>query len=252
MATISKNTESKSNTKEMDTMEKKKIKNAFKEELEKEESFRQEEKERLIREEKERLEREELEKIEPIKIEDNIERIINKEIRVVRDEDGKAIALNGGKLLQKEVNGLIIAASSIEELEKLEEEINQGKQGDGNFHKTLFMPNGIYCDCVGETMEDLAIDILEAKKEYKRTNGYPLKYAEKAEEANDAGYTKQDLKHFVYEQKQKDFFIDYKCTCVRDINWTKIVNLDNIKSKLNREDVDNLLMEKLANFLLFE
>lgn len=249
MATISKNTESKNNTKEMNTMEKKKIKNALKEELEKEESLRQKEKEEQEQEEKERLEKEELEKVEPIAIEDNIERIVNKEIRVVRDGDGKAIALNGGKLLQKEVNGLIIAASSVEELEKLEKEIKQGKQGDGKFHKTLFMPN-MCCDCVGETMEDLAIDILEAKKEYKRTNGFPLKYAKKAEEANDAGYTKEDLKHFVYEQK--DFFIDYKYSCVRDIDWTKIVDLDNIKSKLDKEDVENLLMEKLANFLLFE
>lgn len=59
----------------------------------------------------------------------------------------------------------LIAANSKEELDKIEQEIADGKRlTDGLLHHTMFIPDrGIYVDCTGETLEALYKDIQDAK-----------------------------------------------------------------------------------------
>ena len=190
-----------------------------------------------------------LKAVKKVDIVGTMDEVTNNTARCVRDENGNPKGTNGGKYLQEPVNingkFVTIAAKTQEELNELKENItNNGLSGDGKFHKIVTI-RGMKCECVGATLEELEADIAAAE-DYAEAhkNGSVFADIDVAEQLVDAEFKKEDLEEVKLEGER--FLLSYDGNFVMDLNGNTIVNLDNIKSKLSREDVKTLLLEKLT------
>lgn len=196
-----------------------------------------------------KAEEERLAAIEPRDIVATMDEIISGEIRVVRNEEGNTLGVNGGALYQEPVmteNGsTTIAANSKEELAALKANIEQGLSGDGKFHK-LVVINGCPCDCCGSTLEELEADIAAAK-DYAAAhkNGHVIVDADVAEQLVDAGYKQADTEE-VRGQNNQRFILSYKENNIIDLYGNLMAELEDIDaSRLSRKDRKTLLIERL-------
>lgn len=194
-----------------------------------------------------------LKAVKKVDIVGTMDEVTNNTARCVRDENGNPKGTNGGKYLQEPVNingkFVTIAAKTQEELDELKENIaNNGLSGDGKFHKIVTIC-GMKCECVGATLEELEADIAAAE-EYAEAhkNGSVFTDIDVAEQLVDAEFKKEDLEEV--KCKGERFLLSYEGNFIMDLNGNTIVNLDNIKSKLSREDVKTLLVEKLETVLV--
>ena len=186
--------------------------------------------------------------IKPVDIVDTIDEVNNNIARAVRNEAGNSMGTNGGKLYQKPIataDGHLttIAAESQEALDELEKNIALGLQGDGKYHKLVYI-GGIPCDCAGKTLEELEEDIAAAEDYYKAHNGNVLRDIDVAEQLVDAGYEKKDLKQ-VEGSNSETYLIDYGRKALMDLDGYTVVDLSELESKLTDEDIEKLLIEKL-------
>ena len=186
--------------------------------------------------------------IKPVDIVDTIDEVNNNIARAVRNEAGNSIGTNGGKLYQKPIKTAdghltTIAADSQEALDELEKNIALGLQGDGKYHKLVYI-GGIPCDCAGKTLEELEEDIAAAEDYYKAHNGNVLRDIDVAEQLVDAGYEKEDLKQ-VEGSNGETYLIDYDRKALMSLDGYTVVDLSELESKLTNEDIEKLLIEKL-------
>ena len=185
--------------------------------------------------------------IEPRDIVATMDEVTNHIARCDRDENGNPRGTNGGKYYQEPVNVngnfVTIAAKDKEGLDKIKEDMEKGLSGDGKFHKVVTI-NGMKCECVGATEEELEADIAAAE-DYAQAHrlGSVFKDIDVAEQLVDAEFNKKDLEQI--EVNGQRFLLSYDGNYVMDLEGNTIVDLSNIKSKLSREDVKTLLLEKL-------
>ena len=201
---------------------------------------------------KEEAKQQRLASIEPVDIIDTIDEVHNNIARAVRNESGNSIGTNGGKLYQKPIataDGHLttIAADSQEALDELEKNIALGLQGDGKYHKLVYI-GGIPCDCAGKTLEELEEDIAAAEDYYKAHNGHVLRDIDVAEQLIDAGYEKKDLKQ-VEGSDGNTYLIDYGRKALMGLDGYTVVDLSELESKLTDEDIEKLLVEKLEKHI---
>jgi len=191
-----------------------------------------------------------LDAIEPIDIVETMTEVEEGTARSYRDENGVAIGTNGGVLFQKPVktrNGITtIAAENPEALAELEQQIENGRQGDGLYHKTVYI-GGIPCDCVGHTPEELEQDIAAAEDYYKKhSKGSVIRDIDVAEQLVDAEYHQEDLEQ-ITGSNGRSYLISYDGNYVMDLDGTTMATLEDLKASsiLSREDVKTLLVERL-------
>lgn len=199
-------------------------------------------------------EKAEIEAVEPIDLVQTMDEVTENTARAVRNEAGNSVGTNGGKYYQKPVEGpggqpTTIAADSLEEIERIEEAIKNGLAGDGKYHKTVTIA-GLQCECVGATPEELEADILAAKKYAQaHSKGCILRDIDIAEQLVDAEYSKKDLEEYKSEANNGRYLICYDGNYIMDLNGNTKVSLEDLTSKLSKEDAKKLLIERLENVI---
>lgn len=194
-----------------------------------------------------------LDAIEPIDIVDTMDEVANDIAHSVRDEEGNSLGVNGGKLYQTPIRKedgtwTTIAAGSPEALNTLKTNIEDGLSGDGRFHKLVYI-NGMPCDCVGSTLEELEEDIKSAENYAKaHINGSVSRDLDVAEQLVDAGYIKEDLEQVVGDDGDR-YLICYDGNYIMTLDGETVVNLEDLKSNLCREDVKKLLIDRLNSWI---
>lgn len=186
--------------------------------------------------------------IKEVDIVETMDEVTGNIAHTYRNESGIALGTNGGKLYQepiKTASGALstIAASSKEELEELKAKIAAGMQGDGKYHR-LVRIGGMSCDCVGSTLQELEEDIQAAEEYYKKHGGRVIGDLDVAEQLVDAGYTKPELKQITGSDNQP-YILSYNGSYIMDTFGRTIASLDDIESKLTKEDTEKLLIERL-------
>lgn len=188
-----------------------------------------------------------LAEIEPIDIVQTMEEVKTGQAKTQRDANGYAIGVNGGLLKQKMImtreGPQFIGAYTEAELQKLEEDIKKGKQGDGLFHRVVII-NGYPCDCAGATEKELEEDI-EAAQEYakRHSKGSVIRDLEVAEELVEAEYDQKDLEQLELPSG-KTVFLCYSGKYVMDTEGKPVADLDDLTSPLTKEDTKKLLWER--------
>ena len=247
------NTTKNNNSKEGRNMKNMTIKERREEELKLKEARRIAEEtireEKRVAEEKARLAAERkayLDSIEQKDIVATMEDTATNRVRSQRTEDNYLVGINGGKYYQEFYKGQVITGKSPEELEILKSQIDQGIQGDGKFHKTVWI-DGKKCDCTGATIEELEADIKAAEEFAAAHRNYSMyKAVPTAEDLDEAGYRQEDLEQVRdSEGNLKDDLICYDGNYIMGINGETKVDLSDLTSKLNRQDVKTLLVERL-------
>lgn len=191
--------------------------------------------------------------IEPVDVVGTMAEVINGTAHAVRNEDGYSLGANGGKLYQYPIyteNGAsTIAADSPEGLERLKKEIlEEGRQGDGKFHRMVTI-GGIPCDCCGATLEELEADIAAAEDYYQaHIKGSVTRDIDVAEQLVDAGYKAEDLEE-VRGSDGLRYVICYDGNYIMTLGGETVADLEDLKSKLGREDVKTLLVERLEKYI---
>ena len=185
----------------------------------------------------------ELNAITPKDIVSTMDEVADKTAHSYRDEDGNAAGTNGGAYIQVPVSGgRTIAAKTQKEIDAIKERMEKGIEGDGLLHKTVII-NGMRCDCVGATEEELAEDIKKAENYAKAHGSNILRDIDIAEQLVDAEYKKEDLEQI--EVHGATYLISYSEKRVMRLDGTTVVNLDNISSTLSKEDIKTILMERM-------
>lgn len=196
----------------------------------------------------------EIDAVEPIDLVQTMDEVTGNVARTYRNEEGCSYGTNGGKYYQKPVIGAdgqptTIAADSLEEIERIEEAIKNGLAGDGKYHKMLTI-GGLQCECVGATPEELEADIVAAKKYAQaHSEGSILRDIDVAEQLVDAEYNKKDLEEYKSEANNDRYLICYDGNYIMDLDGNTQVTLEDLTSKLSREDVKKLLIERLENVI---
>jgi len=200
-----------------------------------------------VAEEKARVEAERkayLDSIEQKDIVDTIEEIENNVVRAARDENRNVLGINGGQYYQTSYKGTVISAKTLEELETIKERMDNGIKGDGLLHKTVII-DGKSCDCTGRTEEELEADIRAAEEYAAAHRRYSMMISVPvAEELHEAEYKKEDL-----EQVGERHLIVYPEKRIMGLDGSTVVDLDDLHSNLEKEDVKTLLTERLNNAL---
>lgn len=189
----------------------------------------------------------ELDAIEPRNIIDSITEVGQGEIHIDRDEEGNVKGVNGGKYLQSRLpNGTIIAAKSKEELNAIKARIENGIQGDGLLHKVVVI-NGMPCECVGKTEEELEADIKAAENYAQAHKNTVLRDAIVGEELLEAEINPKEAEQV--EVEGRTFIILYHSKQLIDLEGNEINNIDHIKSSLTQEEVKSELLKDLPAIL---
>lgn len=201
--------------------------------------------------EKEAAKKARLEAIEPVDIVGTMDEVTSNEARSYRDEDGRAIGTNRGKLYQKPIilNGqrTTIAAETPEALAAMEEAVANGLSGDGKFHKIVYI-NGKACDCAGSTPEELEADIAAAEDyAQKHIKGDVITDIDVAEQLVDAGYKKEDTEEIKVGYGR--YILSYDGKYIMKLGGETVANLEDISSELSRKDIKTILLERLNKYL---
>lgn len=194
-----------------------------------------------------------LDAVKPVDLVSTMNEVYTGSNRAERDEEGNAIANNGGKYLQAHVylNGewTTVAAETPEELTKIKKNVESGLlQGDGMFHKRIII-GGFACDCCGRTLEELEEDILEAEK-YARAHyrGDLVRDIDVAEQLVDAGYSRRDLEE-VRGSDDCRYLLSYDGRYIMTTEGETLADLSDIKSFLCKEDIKTILVERLEAWI---
>lgn len=183
----------------------------------------------------------ELDAIQPKNIIDSITEVAEGEIRVDRTEEGNLKGVNGGNYIQVTLDGhTTIAAKSQEEVEAIKARLEKGIQGDGLLHKVLFI-DGIKCECVGATEEELEADIRAAENYARAHHHHVLRDAPVGEELHEAEIKPNDAEQV--EVKGTTLILLYNTKQLIDLEGNEVANLDHIKSPLTREEIKAALLK---------
>lgn len=186
----------------------------------------------------------ELDAISPKNIVETMDDIEAKVAHTYRDEEGVALNVTGGAYIQiPSENGGTIAAKTQEELEAIKARMEQGINGDQLLHKTVTI-NGISCECVGATEEELEADIKAAENYAKAHPTNMLRDTDVAEQLLDAEYKKEDLEQV--EVDNKTYLLSYKEKRVMNLDGTTAANLEDIPEKLSKSSVKTILIDRLS------
>lgn len=186
----------------------------------------------------------ELDAIQPKDIVGTMDDVANKVAHTYRDEAGNARNVTGGAYLQvPSANGGTIAAKTEEELNAIKERESRGITGDQLLHRTVVI-NGMSCDCVGATEEELEADIRAAENYAKAHPNNMLRDTDVAEQLIDADYKKEDLEQV--EVNGKTYLISYSEKRVMNLDGTTAVNLEDIPEKLSKASVRTILVDRLS------
>ena len=203
-------------------------------------------------EQKEAEKKARLDAIKEVDIVETMDEVTGNIAHTYRSESGVALGTNGGKLYQEPIktpSGALstIAANSKEELEELKAKIEAGMQGDGKYHKLITI-GGKACDCVGSTLQELEEDIQAAEEYYVKHGGRVIGDLDVAEQLVDAGYTKPEIKQITGSDNQP-YILSYNGSYIMDTLGRTIASLDDIESKLTKEDTEKLLTERLEAYI---
>ena len=189
----------------------------------------------------------ELDAIEPKNIIDSISEIGQSQIRVNRDEEGNVNGINGGKYLQVRLpNGKLISGKTKEELEAVKSRIEKGIEGDGLLHKVVVI-DGMPCECVGATEEELEADIKAAENYAQAHKHTVLRDAVVGVELLEAEINPNEAEQV--EVEGRTFIILYHSKQLIDLDGNEINNIDHIKSQLTQEEVKSELLKDLPAIL---
>lgn len=185
----------------------------------------------------------ELDAIQPRNIIDSITEVAEGEIRVDRNEEGGLKGVNGGGYIQVTLDGQhTIAAKTKEEVEAIKARLEKGIEGDGLLHKTLFI-DGMKCECVGATEEELEADIKAAENYAQAHKLHVLRDAPVGEELHEAEIKPADAEQIDLEGMT--FILLYGTKQLIDLEGNEVANLDHIKSPLTREDIKAALLKDI-------
>ena len=185
----------------------------------------------------------ELDAIQPRNIIDSITEVAEGEIRVDRNEEGGLKGVNGGGYIQVTLDGQhTIAAKTKEEVEAIKARLEKGIEGDGLLHKTLFI-DGMKCECVGATEEELEADIKAAENYAQAHKLHVLRDAPVGEELHEAEIKPADAEQIDLEGMT--FILLYETKQLIDLEGNEVANLDHIKSPLTREDIKAALLKDI-------
>ena len=166
-------------------------------------------------------------------------------VRIVRDDNDNLQGINGGKYLQVLYKGKMISASTHEELESIKKRIDNSIYGDGMLYREVII-DGLPCQCVGETIEELEADIKAAEEFAAQRRLYSMfKGDPAAEKYEEAGILEKDLEHLKKDDKYTDSLIYYPEKLAMDLDGNPQVDLDDLESDLSRTDNKNLLVQRL-------
>ena len=186
----------------------------------------------------------ELDSIEPKDIPATMDDVEAKVIHTYRDEEGVARNVTGGAYIQVPAgNGGTIAAKTEEELAAIKARMEQGIEGDQLLHKTVVI-NGISCDCVGATEEELEADIKAAENYAKAHPTNMLRDTDVAEQLVDAEYKKEDLEQV--EIGGKTYLIAYKEKRAMNLDGTTAASLEDIPESLGKATMKTILVDRLS------
>lgn len=186
----------------------------------------------------------ELDAIQPKDIVGTMDDVANNVAHTYRDEKGNAKNVTGGAYLQvPSKNGGTIAAKTQEELDAIKERESRGITGDQLLHRVVTI-NGLQCECVGATEEELEADIRAAENYAKAHPGNMLRDTDVAEQLIDAEYKKEDLEQV--EVNGKTYLVSYAEKRVMNLDGTTVVNLDDIPEKLSRASMKTILVDRLS------
>ena len=185
----------------------------------------------------------ELDAIQPKDIVGTMDDVEAKLANTYRNENGAATNVRGGAYIQiPSKNGGTIAAKTQEELAAIKAREESGIQGDQLLHKRVVI-NGIPCDCVGATEEELEADIRAAENYVKAHPTNMLRDTDVAEQLLDADYKQADLEQV--EVKGKTYLISYSEKRVMKLDGTTAVNLEDIPEKLSKATIKTILVDRL-------
>lgn len=186
----------------------------------------------------------ELDAIQPKNIVETMEDVKNNVASTYRNENGDAQNVRGGDYIQiPSKNGGTIAAKTQEELDVIKTREENGIQGDQLLHKIVVI-NGMRCECVGATEEELEADIRAAENYAKAHPNNMLRDTDVAEQLLDAEYKQKDLEQV--EVNGKTYLISYAEKRVMNLDGTTAVNLEDIPENLSRASMKTILVDRLS------
>ena len=186
----------------------------------------------------------ELDAIQPKDIPATMDDIEGKVAHTYRNEEGVALNVTGGAYIQiPSGKGGTIAAKTQEELDAIKVRMEQGIEGDQLLHKVVVI-NGIRCECVGATEEELEADIKAAENYAKAHPTNMLRDTDVAEQLLDAEYKKEDLEQV--EVNGKTYLVSYKEKRVMNLDGTTAANLEDIPEELSRASIKTILVDRLS------
>ena len=186
----------------------------------------------------------ELDAIEPKDIPATMDDIEGKVAHTYRNEEGVALNVTGGAYIQiPSGKGGTIAAKTQEELDAIKARMEQGIEGDQLLHKVVVI-NGVRCECVGATEEELEADIKAAENYAKAHPTNMLRDTDVAEQLLDAEYKKEDLEQV--EVNGKTYLVSYKEKRVMNLDGTTAANLEDIPEELSRASIKTILVDRLS------
>ena len=186
----------------------------------------------------------ELDAIQPKDIVGTMDDVENNIANMYRDEEGNARNVRGGAYVQiPSKNGGTIAAKTQEELEVIKAREENGIQGDQLLHKVVVI-NGISCECVGATEEELEADIKAAENYAKAHPTHMFRDTDIAEQLLDAEYKQEDLEQV--EVNGETYLISYAEKRVMNLDGTTAVNLEDIPENLSRASMKTILVDRLS------
>lgn len=194
--------------------------------------------------EAEALRKAELDAIQPKDIPATMDDIKGKVAHTYRNEEGVALNVTGGAYIQiPSGKGGTIAAKTQEELDAIKARMERGIEGDQLLHKVVVI-NGISCECVGATEEELEADIKAAENYAKAHPTHMLRDTDVAEQLLDAEYKKEDLEQV--EVNGKTYLVSYKEKRVMNLDGTTAANLEDIPEELSRASIKTILVDRLS------
>lgn len=195
---------------------------------------------------KEKAKKERLDKIAPRNIVATMSEVTNKVARAVRNEEGDAYGVNGGKYLQEMYKNIVISGKTPEDLEIAKKRIDDNISGDGLLHKVVYI-NGHRCECVGKTEAELEADIAAAEDYMQAHIDGSIYDIDIAEQLVDAEYKQEDLEEIINNEDRYLLCISGKY--IMDTEGNTLVDLSDINSELSKDDAKTILLERLTAYL---
>lgn len=158
------------------------------------------------------------------------------------DEDDNLLGVSGGKYCTTLVGETIISAESKENLDAIKTRMENGVNGDGMLHKTVYIL-GMKCDIQGHNEEELAEDLRKAEEFAYAHKGHMFFDVTKAEDLDYSGYTENDGKQITVHDRTCFYIFDEK-RIVNPEDYSTYVDVNDIKKELGLKDATIASMDK--------